>query len=111
MRSEKSYYIYILRCADSSYYIGVTSHLEARLWGHEQGLVPGYTEQRRPVQLVYAEATNDVGGAIDREKQLKRWSRRKKEALIQNNEQELVRLAKHRFKRRYNWRRRMFMSR
>src|SRR5689334_20881552 len=86
---DKQYSVYILRCADDSYYVGVTSYLEARIWGHYQGLVPGYTHDRRPVELVYTESTNDIGGAIAREKQLKRWSRKKKEALIEGEQEKL----------------------
>lgn len=104
MREERLYFVYILRCSDGSYYTGVTSNPEARIWAHQQGLIAGYTEKRRPVKLVHAEATNDIGGAIEREKQIKRWSRKKKEALFRADEQELRRLSKHTFRRHYDWR-------
>lgn len=96
MREERSYFVYVLRCNDKSYYTGVTSNPEARVYAHQRGLVPGYTKNRRPVELVYAEETNDVGGAIFREKQIKRWSRKKKEALFAGREDMLRLLARGR---------------
>ena len=50
-----SFFVYILRCTDSSYYTGHTGDLEARLEAHKSGLIPGYTQSRRPVQLVFCE--------------------------------------------------------
>ncbi len=85
MSFEYSYWVYILLCSDRSYYVGVTSDLEARLWGHQEGLVKGYTKNRRPVELVYSEETNDIGAALFREKQIKGWRRVKKEALIRGD--------------------------
>ena len=77
------YYVYILRCSDGSYYIGVTNHLERRVNEHKEGHDLGcYTFKRRPLDLAYAEWYHDVHQAIGREKQLKRWTRAKKEALI-----------------------------
>jgi len=90
----KTYYVYILRCADGSYYTGVTNNAERRLWEHQEGLIPGcYTNTRRPVKLVHVESGNDIGGAIFREKQIKGWSRKKKEALINHKENELPNLS------------------
>ena len=75
--------VYILRCADGSYYVGNTRRvLEERVSEHMQGLVRGYTSTRRPVELVYAEAMDSLVGAFERERQLKGWSRAKKEVLI-----------------------------
>ncbi|HMC97784.1 MAG TPA: GIY-YIG nuclease family protein, partial [Flavobacteriales bacterium] len=80
------YFVYILRCADDSYYIGVTNNLDRRVQEHRDGLNPTcYTFERRPLELAYAEWYHDVPQAISREKQLKRWSRAKKEALIEGN--------------------------
>lgn len=75
--------VYILLCADGSYYVGLTrKEPEQREWEHNQHLVEGYTAKRTPVKMIYTEAFERIVDAIDREQQLKRWSRRKKEALI-----------------------------
>ena len=75
-------FVYILRCADGSYYVGKTSDLLTRLDEHQSGVAADYTAVRRPVEMVYAEEHCGVRGAKNRESQLKRWSRSKKEALI-----------------------------
>lgn len=90
----KSYYVYILKCSDGSYYTGVTNNLERRLAEHQSGAVPGsYTHVRRPVDLVFYEEFNEVNNAILMEKRIKGWSRKKKEALINEDFEELVRLS------------------
>lgn len=82
----KRYYVYILKCADGSYYTGVTGNLEQRLRIHESGENIGcYTYSRRPLTLVYYDYFHDVRKAIAFEKQVKGWSRRKKEALMQSD--------------------------
>jgi putative endonuclease len=76
-------WVYILRCADNSYYVGNTRRrLEMRLQEHNDGKFAGYTSTRRPVVLVYSEYADTLVGAFQRERQLKGWSRKKKEALI-----------------------------
>jgi putative endonuclease len=76
-------WVYILRCADGSYYVGNTRRsVEVRLHEHNEGTFPGYTSARRPVVLVYSEYSETLVGAFQRERQLKGWGRRKKEALI-----------------------------
>lgn len=76
--------VYILRCADGSYYTGLTKRdIEDRVDEHNAGVVEGYTCRRRPVELVFIETCERIVDAIDRERQIKGWSRRKKEALIQ----------------------------
>lgn len=76
--------VYILRCADGSYYTGLTKKgIEARVWEHNN--LPdekSYTAKRRPVELVFSETYERIVDAIGRERQIKGWSRRKKEALI-----------------------------
>ena len=72
----------MLRCADGSYYTGHTDNLDVRIAAHEAGLIPGYTSTRRPVKCVWAEAFHSREEAIERERQVKGWSRAKKEALI-----------------------------
>jgi putative endonuclease len=77
------YYVYILKCSDNTYYTGITNDIERRLAEHQSGYNPdSYTFSRRPVELVYGEYFTDPKQAIDFEKQVKRWSRLKKEALI-----------------------------
>ena len=92
-------YVYILKCADNSYYTGVTSNLNQRLCQHQSAFYPDcYTVSRRPVELVfYAEFTN-IEFAIDKEKQIKKWSRAKKEALINGDYDAIPNLAKKHFK-------------
>ena len=88
------YYVYILRCADGSYYTGVTNDYVHRVWQHQMGIDPQcYTFQRRPLTLEYVGIFGDINEAISWEKKVKRWSRKKKEALIQNNSDALHKLA------------------
>jgi hydrogenase expression/formation protein HypE len=77
-----SFWVYILRCSDGSYYVGHTDKLEQRLAQHNQGAIPGYTRTRRPVTLAYSDRFLTRLEAMDAERQLKGWSRAKKEALI-----------------------------
>ncbi len=90
------YAVYILRCADKSYYIGFTTDVERRLAEHQNGKYErGYTFSRRPISLLYFEyCTNKVQASL-REKQLKGWSRAKKEALIAENHERLKRLSRN----------------
>jgi putative endonuclease len=82
----KTYYVYILKCIDQSYYTGITNNLERRLAEHHLGILPdSYTASRRPVELMFYESFNDVNRAIAFEKQVKGWSRKKKQALINEN--------------------------
>ena len=77
------YFVYILsNWDDSVLYIGVTSDLSRRLYEHRNGLADGFTKKYNVHKLVYFEHTNDVYSAISREKQLKKWSRSKKNTLI-----------------------------
>jgi putative endonuclease len=79
----KTYYVYMLLCADDSFYVGITNDLEARLGQHQFGTDRrSYTFSRKPVALVHASDFHDVDQAIAWEKQLKGWSRAKKKALI-----------------------------
>ncbi|HTO37120.1 MAG TPA: GIY-YIG nuclease family protein [Brumimicrobium sp.] len=90
-----SYYTYILLCSDDSYYVGITNNIENRFKQHCNGYVENsYTYARRPLKLVYYEKCQYVINAIAREKQLKGWSRKKKEALINKFPDELKVLAK-----------------
>jgi putative endonuclease len=78
----KSYWVYILSCSDKSFYTGVTSNLQNRIEEHNAGKYSGYTSKRLPVKLVYSQEFHDVKEAINAEKQIKGWSRKKKQALI-----------------------------
>ena len=84
-------FVYILRCADESYYVGKTSDLYTRLTEHQSGVGADYTAVRRPVEMVYAEEHSTIRSAKDREMQLKRWSRAKKDALIAQDSKRLKR--------------------
>jgi putative endonuclease len=76
-------YVYILRCADGSYYVGsARGSLERRLEEHSAGMNCRYTKSRRPVTLVWSQAFQQITDAIAAERQIKGWSRAKKEALI-----------------------------
>jgi len=91
------FYVYILLCADGSYYVGFTESLEARLKEHNEGKLGAcYTFLRRPVTLVYSESYNIQADAIKRERQLKGWSHAKKEALIDGDVPALKALSKRR---------------
>ena len=90
----KDYFVYIVQCSDESYYTGITSNLEKRINEHNSGLFKGYTSSRLPVKLVYSNHFNDVNEAIHAEKQIKGWSRAKKEALIKGDFDALVVLSK-----------------
>ena len=85
-------YVYVLRCADESLYIGSTSDVAARVLRHTEGSASHYTALRRPVRLVYSERHATRLQAIQRERQLKRWTRAKKEALIAGDVTSLRRL-------------------
>ena len=90
----KSYYVYILKCSDNSYYTGVTNDLDRRMVEHQEGLnKTAYTHSRRPVKLEFYTDFQNVNQAIDFEKQVKGWSRKKKEAIIQDNWDQLKPLA------------------
>ena len=72
-------WLYILRCADGSYYVGTTRKaLEERLGEHNAGLYDGYTARRRPVTLVFAQHFDTITDAIAAERQVKGWSRARK---------------------------------
>lgn len=80
-----SFFVYILRCSDSSYYTGHTDDLDRRIAQHQQGILPGYTHDRRPVELMFSESFSTRDEALAREMQVKDWSRAKKEALFRSD--------------------------
>lgn len=92
-----SFWIYILRCADGSYYTGHTDNLENRLDQHMTGAVPScYTFKRRPVELVFTQEFLSREEALAAEQQIKGWSRQKKEAMMRGDWTEVSRLARSR---------------
>lgn len=95
----KTYYVYIVECADKTFYTGITSNLSKRLESHQNGAYKdSYTSTRRPVELMfYCEFTNP-NMAIETEKQIKKWSQAKKKALISGEYEKLPNLAKKKFK-------------
>ena len=77
-----AHYVYLLRCSDHSLYVGESSNLAAREQCHNEGRGGKYTADRRPVRIVYAEEHGSKQDALRRERQIKRWSRQKKELLV-----------------------------
>ena len=78
----KTYHVYILASRTRVLYVGVSSALARRMYQHKNGLLPGFTSRYHVDRLVYVEDTSDVRAALEREKQLKRWPRARKVALI-----------------------------
>ncbi|GAB6278444.1 MAG TPA: hypothetical protein DCP10_07985 [Bacteroidales bacterium] len=93
-------YMYILKCSDGSYYTGSTVNLERRLSQHQNGEGANYTKKRLPVDLVYFEEYSSVADAFYREKQVQGWTRKKKEALINGEYEDLKSLAKKVWKKK-----------
>lgn len=86
-------WMYILECADGSYYTGSTNNLELRLAQHQNGEGANHTKKRLPVRLVYFEEYQRIDEAFNREKQVQGWGRNKKEALINGTFDNLHNLA------------------
>ena len=93
-------WVYILRCSDDTLYIGHTTDIVARLQTHNDGLGSRHTAVRRPVSLAYSEQHPSTDSAIARERQLKHWSRSKKDVLISGDRDGLKQLSKSRQKKR-----------
>ena len=86
-------WVYILHCVDGSYYTGCTTNLNQRLAEHQHGEKCTYTRSRRPVKLVFSQQFSRIHDAIAAERQIKGWSRRKKEALIDGRIKDLKTFA------------------
>ena len=92
----KLFYVYILKCSDDSFYIGVTNNINRRLLEHNGNKnLFAYTFKRKPVKLIWFEQFTTPNEAISREKKLKGWSRKKKIALINKNWTDLMKLSKN----------------
>jgi putative endonuclease len=88
-------YVYMLKCADGSYYVGITKReLEERISEHQNGFHKGYTHNRRPVSLIWHEHFTNITDAIACEQRIKGWSRAKKEAMILKNWSTVSELAR-----------------
>ena len=89
-----AFWVYILRCADDSYYTGHTDNLEKRIGEHNAGAIAScYTFKRRPLKLVFAQDFSTREEALASEQQIKGWSRKKKEAMMRGDWAEVSRLA------------------
>ena len=91
---QVGFFVYMLRCGDGSYYTGHTDNLGSRMAAHDAGEILGYSRDRRPVTLVYSERFSTRVEALGFERRIKRWSRRKKRALIRGDWDLLQRLAR-----------------
>jgi putative endonuclease len=80
----RQYYVYIMASRSRTLYTGVTNNLNRRVWEHKHGAIPGFTKKYRITRLVYFDYTPNVSAAIEREKQIKGWTRAKKIALIES---------------------------
>ena len=96
-REKMVYYTYMIKCSDCTLYSGHTDNLKRRLHEHQEGLCPGYTRNRRPVRLVFAKEFATRDEAFWFERQIKGWSRRKKEALIRGDLKAVSYHAKKKF--------------
>ena len=88
------FWVYLLRCADESYYVGHTDNLEGRVAQHQAGTYEGYTRKRRPVALLWSEAVGTREEALAFERRIKGWTRAKKEALITGDWERIKLLSK-----------------
>ena len=89
-----SFWTYLLKCADGKYYTGHTDNLDNRIAQHQAGSMPGFTQTRRPVALVWSENFQTREEAITAELKIKKWSVAKKQALIDGNWEQLSKAAK-----------------
>ncbi len=94
--SQQHFHVYILYCSDGSYYVGHTDQIEVRESQHNSGELGGWTKARRPVQLIWSEPFGDREDAFAAERQIKGWSRAKKEALIAGDWDLLSQLSRNR---------------
>jgi tRNA/rRNA methyltransferase len=88
--------VYILQCSNGNYYVGHTNDLPSRFHRHQKGQGAKHTSQNTPSDILYSEVFRSELEAIKRERQLKRWSRAKKEALIAGDMDSLRTLSKSR---------------
>jgi len=89
----RDFFVYILQCNDNSYYTGHTDDLEKRIAEHHAKLFDGYTAARLPFKVVFTQAFGTRDEAFSAERQIKGWSRKKKEALIEGKWEELIKFS------------------
>jgi predicted GIY-YIG superfamily endonuclease len=89
----QDFYVYILKCSDGSYYTGHTDQLEKRIAEHNIKQFDGYTAARLPFEVVFVQPFATRNEAFNVERQIKGWSRKKKEALINGNWTKLTQLS------------------
>jgi len=95
------FWVYMLRCADRSFYVGHTDDLEARIAQHKQGFLTScYTYKRRPVTLVFSQDFPSRIEALTMERKIKRWNRAKKTALIRRDWREISRISRFSYAKR-----------
>jgi putative endonuclease len=95
-----TFWVYILRCADGSYYTGHTDNLDKRIGEHQSGASRGYTAERLPVELAWSQPCASREEALSAELQIKGWSRKKKEAMMRGDWGSVSRLAKKDFSKK-----------
>jgi predicted GIY-YIG superfamily endonuclease len=88
-----SFWVYILKCSDGSYYTGHTDNLENRIIQHQNSYFDCYTSERLPVELVFHQEFSTRDEAFFAERKIKGWSRKKKEAMMKGDWKEVSRLA------------------
>jgi Predicted endonuclease containing a URI domain len=91
----KPFYVYIMHCADKSYYVGHADNIESRISAHKMGSLHCYTNTRLPITVVFVQEFATRGEAIEMERRVKGWNRKKKEALINEDWNELIRLSNY----------------
>lgn len=90
----KRAWAYILKCADDSYYVGSTTNIQKRIAEHTSGLFDGYTAARKPITPLWSQEFDDIRFAIEAERQIKKWTRARKEALMRADFKELNLLSR-----------------
>lgn len=96
----KYFYVYILKCKDNSYYVGHTDDIEQRIAQHKSKSYPDcYTKTRLPIEVVFIQQFPTREESIVAEQKIKKWTRNKKEALINNNWDKIKELSKKKFKK------------
>lgn len=93
------FYVYILKCKHSSYYIGHTDNIEQRVSEHRLNQFKCYTSTRLPIEVIFVQSFPTRDEAFNAERQIKKWNRQKKEALIAGNWKKISLLAKKKFNR------------
>lgn len=88
-----NFFVYILKCNDGSYYTGHTDNIEVRIHAHKNKLYDNYTSIRLPIKLVFVQMFFSREAAFRAERKIKGWSRKKKEALIKKDWNEIIKLS------------------